>query len=257
MVLIKFEKNLIKISKSNNWEQASKEWGFIYERKRDNKDNHCLCSTNIKNQYYYYNKNTKKIICCGTGCRKHIDDYIGDKKYNNNFISDLIYLIDNDSVGDYDLEKYCKDNEQIVWDKMFWNIESFNTEESLNKYYDYLEEYWSDLLNIDCLLEKINEKIQGINELEVLKLLKDIDTENEKKKKKLEEEKLFILKLEKQKLEEKQKQVEYKKELNKCYKELSNKQKEMELLEHTILKLKKKIKVKTNCCQALFVCNCE
>ena len=73
MVLIKFEENLIKISKSNNWEQAIKEWGFLWKKERDNRDNHCLCGTKLKHQYYYYNKNTKKIICCGMECKKHID----------------------------------------------------------------------------------------------------------------------------------------------------------------------------------------
>ena len=195
MVLIKFEENLIKISKGNNWEQASKEWGFLWKKERDNRDNHCLCGTKLKHQYYYYNKNTKKIICCGMECKKHIDDHRGNREYSNYFINDVEYILGQENVGDYDLEKYCKDNEQIVWDKMFWNIELFNTEKSLSKYYDYLEEYWSDLLNIDCLLEKINEKLQGIwdreeeeEELRKIKL-------NEYK---LEQENIKIRKLKKQ-----------------------------------------------------------
>ena len=161
MVLAKFEENLILLSIGNTWEESSKEWGFLYKRERPTKDNHCLCGYKLKHQYYYYNKNTKKIICSGMECKKHIDEHRGNKKYDNNFMSDL-YAIGPNKIYDYDLESWCRDNEQIVWDRIFWRIDVLETEEQLNIYYDYIEDYWCDLINVNCLLEKINDKLQII-----------------------------------------------------------------------------------------------
>ena len=161
MVIKKFEENLIELSKKNTWEEASKEWGFLYKRERDTKDNHCLCGYKLKHQYYYYNKNTKKIICAGMACKTHIDDYRGNKEYNSDFISDLNAL-GNERVVDYDLEAYCIENEQRVFDRFFWRIDMLELEKQLNFYYDYIEEYWSELLNVDVILERINEKLQII-----------------------------------------------------------------------------------------------
>ena len=265
MVLKKFEENLIKLSKKNTWEEASKEWGFLYKRERDTRDNHCLCGIKLKHQHYYYNKNTKKIICAGKACRKHIDDYRGNKKYNSDFISDL-YSLGHERVVDYDLEEYCRENEQRVFDRFFWRIEALVLEKQLNFYYEYIEEYWSDLLNVDVILERIKEKLQMIvdrEEGEKQKKEERIRLARERERLKVEsllklkhqKEEEFKQNAIKQKLEEKYKQLEYKKELFRFNKELSIKKKEVETLEHKIMRLQKKIK-KSNCCNALFVCNC-
>ena len=265
MVLKKFEENLIELSKKNTWEEASKEWGFLYKRERDTKDNHCLCGYKLKHQYYYYNKNTKKIICAGMACKTHIDEYRGSREYDNNFISDLNAL-GNERVVDYDLEAYCIENEQRVFDRFFWRIDMLELEKQLNFYYDYIEEYWSELLNVDVILERINEKLQIIfdrEEREKQKKEECIRLARERERLKVEsllklkhqKEEEFKQNAIKQKLEEKDKQLEYKKELYKFNKELSIKKKDVEILEHKIMRLQKKIK-KSDCCNALFVCNC-
>ena len=165
MVLAKFEENLIEISKGETWEEASKEWGFLYKKEKDNKDNHCLCGHKLKHQYYYYNNFTKKIICCGMECKKHIDDHRGNKQYDNNFISDL-NSVGGEYVGDYDLEEWCSDNEQRLWDRFFWRINALVTEEQLIKYAEYLNEMWFELVNLDVILDKIDEKLQEISDRE-------------------------------------------------------------------------------------------
>ena len=76
-------------------------------------------------------------------------------------MSDL-YAIGPNKIYDYDLESWCRDNEQIVWDRIFWRIDVLETEEQLNIYYDYIEDYWCDLINVNCLLQKINDKLQII-----------------------------------------------------------------------------------------------
>ena len=68
MVLAKFEKVIIELSNGDTWEEASKEWGFLYYKEKDTKDNNCACGWKLKHQYYYYNKNTNKIICASQIC---------------------------------------------------------------------------------------------------------------------------------------------------------------------------------------------
>jgi len=164
MVLERFERNLIELSKGDTWEEASKEWGFLYKRERNNKDNHCICGFLIKNQYYYYNKNTKKIICCGMGCKKHIDDHRGNKKYDNNFISDLDSLMGNVSVGEYDVVEWCIYNEQKIYDRFFWRVDALMTEEQLFKFAEYLDEMWFELVDLNVIQDKIDEKLQSISD---------------------------------------------------------------------------------------------
>ena len=164
MVLERFERNLIELSKGDIWEEACKEWGFLYKRERANKDNHCICGFLIKNQYYYYNKNTKKIICCGMGCKKHIDDHRGNKKYDNNFISDLDSIMGNVSVGEYDVVEWCIYNEQKIYDRFFWRVDALMTEEQLFKFAEYLDEMWFELVDLNVIQDKIDEKLQAISD---------------------------------------------------------------------------------------------
>jgi len=164
MVLERFERNLIELSKGDTWEEACKEWGFLYKRERANKDNHCICGFLIKNQYYYYNKNTKKIICCGMGCKKQIDDHRGNKKYDNNFISDLDSLMGNVSVGEYDVVEWCIYNEQKIYDRFFWRVDALMTEEQLFKFAEYLDEMWFELVDLNVIQDKIDEKLQAISD---------------------------------------------------------------------------------------------
>ena len=208
MVLERFERNLIEISKGDIWEEASKEWGFLYKKERNNKDNHCACGKLIKNQYYYYNKNTKYVICCGMGCKKHIDDHRGTKKYDNNFISDLVDVMGEINVGDYDLEEWCRDNEQRLWDRFFWRIDALVTEQQLLKYGEYLNEMWFELVNLDVILDKIDEKLQAISDREEAfheRVRQEEERERQQKEKDDKQYKLYVERMLKQKEEEKKK----------------------------------------------------
>jgi len=189
MVLQKFEENLIQLSVNNTWESASKEWGFTHKMESDTKDNHCLCGYKLKHQYYYYNKMTNKIICCGNGCKKHIDNHIGTIKYDNDFVGDLLYILGKDRIVDYDLYEYCANNEQKVFDRMMWRIDNgiIGTAEGLDSYYEYVKKYWSDLIDVDIILINIKTKIKAI-----------FDKEERLEKERLEKERLQKERLEKE-----------------------------------------------------------
>ena len=156
--LIRFETNLIELSRGITWLEASKEWGFLYKEVKENRDNHCLCGSKLKYQYYYYNKNTGKIICCGSECKKYIQDYIV-KKYSDTFIKDLTN-INIENILDYDLDAYCETNKKRIFNIFNNKITNIITIESLIEYGEYLNEYWFELIDLDEILDKIHEKIE-------------------------------------------------------------------------------------------------
>ena len=247
MPIVKFEENLIEISQGNTWEEATKEWAFVNCEKKDSKDNHCLCGFPLKNQYYYVNRNTNKYICCGYGCKKHIDPYIvkvNDKRYTSD-LKDIIL----DELIDYDLEAYCLANKERIFNKFINNIDKYHTEEELVEYAKYLDEYWFEF-DIDDILDKIDEKRQLLLDREeakkrqeealLLAKQKRIDAQN----KRLEEKHEVFLKKKNQILLAKKKQIE---EKNKILKEaerriVKSKKRRVAEKEAAQLALDKKIK---------------
>lgn len=162
MPIVKFEENLIEISEGNTWDEATKEWAFVNCEKKDSKDNHCLCGFPLKNQYYYVNRNTNKYICCGYGCKKHIDPFIvkvNDKRYTSD-LKDFIV----DELIDYDLEAYCLANKERIFNKFINNIDKYNTEDELIEYSEYLNQYWFEL-DLDDIFDRIDEKLQLLNDI--------------------------------------------------------------------------------------------
>ena len=270
MVLERFERNLIELSKGDTWEEGCKEWGFLYKRERANKDNHCICGFLIKNQYYYYNKNTKKIICCGMGCKKHIDDHRGNKKYDNNFISDLDSLMDNVSVGEYDLEEWCVYNEQKIYDRFFWRVDALMTEEQLLKFAEYLDEMWFELVDLNVIQDKIDEKLKAINDrekAEAERIRLEVERVRQERKKEQDKELESLRERMNEQRVRKEKDIEqlevYKKELRVKENNYRIKDKELKLMKDENIKLRYKIsRIKQslgnkNCCSALFVCDCN
>jgi len=266
MPIVKFEENLIEISQGNTWEEATKEWAFVNCDKKDSKDNHCLCGFPLKNQYYYVNRNTNKYICCGYGCKKHIDPYIvkvNDKRYTSD-LKDIIL----DELIDYDLEAYCLANKERIFNKFINNIDKYHTEEELVEYAKYLDEYWFEL-DIDDILDKIDEKRQLLldreeakkrhNEALLLAKQKRIDAQN----KKLEEETIkhkleytkYIEELALKKREDKMKRNKQLKELEEYKLQYKTEKKQLEQLKEKIILLEKQ--TDNTCCQALFKCDCK
>ena len=142
MVLERFERNLIELSKSDTWEEASKEWGFLYKRERDNKDNHCLCSYLIKNQNYYYNKNTQykyynknneEIINDLINNKIEIKDYEVFKNYYINLIiSKKKYINKNDFEYLIKTVKNINSNNDLV-DYLKYNVNYQNQKQNQNQ----------------------------------------------------------------------------------------------------------------------------
>jgi len=162
-MLKKFILNLIILSVANNFEEAAKEWIFIQKKEDKNKENHCLCASRrlLIHQFYYLNINTKKIICCGDTCRTYIDENVVRHDRHNRLRDDLINCgLLSENIGEYDLNEWCKKNEEIIFNNFINKIDLLLTSDECHKYIEYLNEYWFELIDIDELLDKLYYKIE-------------------------------------------------------------------------------------------------
>ncbi|WP_286774992.1 MULTISPECIES: hypothetical protein [Sphingobacterium] len=119
----KFEKNLLKLSLSTNYEQAKKEWVF---KKYSATEEICVCGQHLQRHLIFVNKvnNNKAII--GSSCAdKFIDVKIGvnftnglkklqTNKYAIISYSLLMHLHDNELITDNDIDEY----QEKKWDKV-------------------------------------------------------------------------------------------------------------------------------------------
>jgi len=119
----KFEKNLIELSLSNDYEVAKKEWVF---KKYINNEATCVCGQHLQRHLIFVNKvnNNKAIIGCNCA-EKFIDVAIGTsftnglKKLQTNkyaiiSYSLLMHLHDNELITDNDIDEY----QEKKWDKV-------------------------------------------------------------------------------------------------------------------------------------------
>ena len=93
----KFNTNLIKLSTSDNIEEAKKEWEFIMKTTEKTNNNICICQHKIKHISYFYNIKNKNIIICGSKCCQNFNFHTREMK--NKMLSKI--LSDNITKGEY------------------------------------------------------------------------------------------------------------------------------------------------------------
>ena len=115
---LRFNNNLIKLSKQTNYEESIDEWIFIENIHSQQYDNNCLCGKPLKHQYYYINKTTYKIICAGKSCRQRLKRI--EKEIKSQQKKDLLEIVKFfktngiKNIGEFDLIVYCENNIQII-----------------------------------------------------------------------------------------------------------------------------------------------
>lgn len=72
-----FYENIIKLSKSNNIEDAKKEWEFCFYNENEAHDGACICDkSHLKNVFIYRNKFTNQFLTTGKNCaQKHLKKF--------------------------------------------------------------------------------------------------------------------------------------------------------------------------------------
>jgi len=177
-----FQNNIFKLSRTKNFVDLKNEWKYVRLFKSDKKDKRCLCHSSIKNQYYFVNKFTSKIIAIGGTC---IDTFknIEDRRYRpprihltNRYINDLNSILGGDrELGiEIDLNEYCAENYHTVIDIFKIKINRITYIQALEDYKIYLNLEWKYLFNINPLLECIEEK-----KIEILEANKELIKQKE------------------------------------------------------------------------------
>ena len=164
--------NLLKLSHIQKIEEIKHEWIYIgyktgdHEKEVYGKDNVCLCHRPIKHQHYYYNHITGNSICLGLKCRDYVDERNTiPQRYRTRQYDDIIRvlrLVLSSSImfDSINFKEYLKrnHNEIILFFKR--EIDKLKDYDGYSNYWDYLENDWEPIMNVDKLLDYINEKIE-------------------------------------------------------------------------------------------------
>lgn len=199
-----FEANLLKLSDSDDFVKAIKEWNFIYKEKYEHQDNTCVCNHKVKNCIFLYNKITKKTIIVGTECYKKFG-FEKKKKSTRKTIYQQM-LIEMLTKGEYEsledgLLEYSKNCEEEVKQHYKERMETDDLEE-LEDLFDEVN-YLINEFNLDYLVSikiDIIEKIVNIKKL----LEEEKKRKEELKKKRIEEERILREELKKKRKERKE-----------------------------------------------------
>lgn len=170
----KFTDNILELSRTEDIEEVKKEWKFVRKYESPFRDKRCLCHSTIKNQFYFVNKFTAKIIAVGETCAVIFQQiskrrYIPPRYNTSRYITDLNEILgDKELPIEIDLTEYCIENYHRIIELYKERIDKLpfcNT--VLDDYSLYLNIEWKDLFNINPLLEYIEEK-----KLELIELIK-------------------------------------------------------------------------------------
>ena len=150
----KLEPNLLKLSHSNNIDEAIGEWKR-FKQDKVHTEKVCICNRKIKNINYMYNPITKKFIITGGKCYSHINSYWKDKGLDIPNVDEKFKEFINKffEKGEYeyieDLSKYSKQIENHI----------------INHYTKYVDTE----IEINILQEM--KKLLSVNNMECLKPL--------------------------------------------------------------------------------------
>jgi len=236
----KFEENLLKVSKNNDFKNALLEWNLIYKEEKSLKDEICICQHKISNASYYYNKNTQKIICIGLKCCEKFKKNMNNSNKLNILLHDLLErkLKNNEYTHIDNIFEYCVKIKDDLINELDNKINLLN---EINKLINLKNEI-EDLINnyeinyLQDLVDKIYEKIKKLElEIEERKRLqleqeeiqirlkqeeeeRELKLEQEERQIRLEQEERKKMELEKEKMKE-HKENEKKEKLKKEYEE--------------------------------------
>ena len=160
----KFNSNLIKLSTSDNIEDAKNEWEFILKKTEKDNNNLCICQHKIKHITYFYNIKNKNTIICGSKCCEKFK--FSGREMKNKILSNILF--DSLTKGDYkqinNLLKYSNDIKNTLIKQFTREYENkINNQYELKLLLNNIEElinYYSfdNLENIkNLIIDKLNK----------------------------------------------------------------------------------------------------
>ena len=216
-----FEENLLKLSQSNVFPVAIKEWNFIYKESYNHQDKTCVCNHKVKNCNFLYNKFKGNTIIVGTGCYKKFG-FEKKKKSTRKTIYQQI-LIEMLTKGEYDsledgLLEYSKECEEEVKQHYEVRMETDDLED-LKDLFDEVN-YLIKEFNLNYLVSIRKEISVKINDIKTeQKIAEELERIRKRKLEKKRKEEERIRKRELEELEKKRKDEERirKRELEKTH----------------------------------------
>ena len=171
----KFTENVKKLSSTQDVEMLYREWVFVKFIPNDKKDKRCLCHAPLKNQYYYNNLITNKMVVVGKDCRmifKHPDSRTERQPNLIRYIRDCGGVIGDEAIEkiEFDLNEYCIENYERIIGFFGRQIEKLTTMEALIDYENYLIEMWYRKFDLKPLQDKIDELKNSIQQEEADKI---------------------------------------------------------------------------------------
>jgi len=205
-----FEENLLKLSQSNVFPVAIKEWNFIYKESYNHQDKTCVCNHKVKNCNFLYNKFKGNTIIVGTGCYKKFG-FEKKKKSTRKTIYQQI-LIEMLTKGEYDsledgLLEYSKECEEEVKQHYEVRMETDDLED-LKDLFDEVN-YLIKEFNLNYLVSIRKEISVKINDIKTeQKIAEELERIRKRKLEKKRKEEERIRKRELEELEKKRKEEE-------------------------------------------------
>lgn len=235
----KFNTNLLKLSVSDDIEEAKTEWEFITSLKKEDTNNLCICQHKVKHINYFLNRQNQNTIICGSKCCKKIKFEAQEMKSKR--LSQL--LINNLRKGEYEqinnILIYSENvKQQLI--KIFQNEYEINKND-INKLKKLLEEIEEliDYYKFECLLVLKNSILETINEQQQQEQLIKEQQRKEEEKQRIERNKI-----EQQRKDEEKKILEQSKiEQNKIEQQRKDKEKQRIEELRTILDEEQQIKI--------------
>ena len=162
----KFNTNLIKLSTSNNIEEAKKEWEFILSKTEASNNEICICQHKVKHINYFYNIKNGHTIICGSKCCQKFNFIANGIK--NKILSKI--LIENLTKGEY------KNINCLLKDKL---LKYFESEYEI--YINNIHRLNSLLTSILEIIDYYNFKNLEIIRMDIILQIQKLERENKEK----------------------------------------------------------------------------
>jgi hypothetical protein len=166
----KFNTNLLKLSVSDELDEAKKEWEFITKLTKHDSKNLCICQHKVKHINYFLNRKNQNTIICGSKCCKKFNFETEEVK-NKKLLQLLIKNLTKDEYEQINNILMYSDNikQQLV--KIYQNEFEINKTD-INKLKRLLEEIEEliDYYKFECLLDLKNNILKKLCDAEISKL---------------------------------------------------------------------------------------
>jgi len=171
-----FKDNLLNASYNQEYELALQEWRYVSSEKREEQDRVCICSRKVKNVHNMFNIKTAKFIPIGFHCFKKFS--INKIKISNNILQNIcVSFFEKGEYINFDIEEQLKIYmKQFV--ESFVNTTSKKLVELLVEFKEIISNYKIKDIKHNDIISKIEQELER-RDNERIKLKREDKLKNE------------------------------------------------------------------------------